>query len=437
MEYRQRQQRLLTQLPEDTLLIMPNQPTALRTNDVDFPYRSHSDILYLTGWTEMNSVLVAQHQSDSGWEVALFVPPKDTEKEIWTGIRPGIEGALQSHPIDAAYSILEIERRLGEMMSICRTVALSPGIDLKFDKMVQAALTESNRPRQRYGTGPTATLDPRPLIAEMRLRKSDAEIQLMQEAADIASDAHRHAMKGAYSKMGEWQLQALVEGYFLSKRSNWSYPSIVAGGDNATILHYHANNCEINDGDLVLIDAGCEVNGYASDITRTFPVNGKFTDEQREIYEIVLASQKAAIKECVVGNPFDAPHEAAKRVLAEGLVKLGIIPEDIDDPTAPEYLGKWYMHNTGHWLGLDVHDVGIYVPGGADSEPRLLEQGMVLTVEPGLYFGEWRTDVAIPKKYAGIGIRIEDDIVITTAEPLVMTASCPKEIDDIESMIQS
>ena len=291
LEYRQRQQRLLAQLPEDTLLIMPNQPTALRTNDVDFPYRSHSDILYLTGWTEMNSVLVAQHQSDSGWEVALFVPPKDTEKEIWTGIRPGIEGALQSHPIDAAYSILEIERRLGEMMSICRTVALSPGIDLKFDKMVQAALTESNRPRQRYGTGPTATLDPRPLIAEMRLRKSDAEIQLMQEAADIASDAHRHAMKGAYSKMGEWQLQALVEGYFLSKRSNWSYPSIVAGGDNATILHYHANNCEINDGDLVLIDAGCEVNGYASDITRTFPVNGKFTDEQREIYEIVLAGE--------------------------------------------------------------------------------------------------------------------------------------------------
>jgi Xaa-Pro aminopeptidase len=271
----------------------------------------------------------------------------------------------------------------------------------------------------------------------MRLRKSDAEIELMQEAANIASDAHKHAMKEACPKIGEWQLQAIIEGYFISNRSNWSYPSIVAGGDNATILHYHANDSEVQDGDLVLIDAGCEVSGYASDITRTFPVNGKFTEAQREIYEIVLSSQKAAIEECIVGNPFDAPHQAAKRVLAEGLVKLGVIPEDIEDATSPEYLGKWYMHNTGHWLGLDVHDVGIYFPGGVDSEPRLLEQGMVLTVEPGLYFGEWRTDVTIPEKYAGIGVRIEDDIVITSGKPLVMTASCPKEIDDIEAIIQS
>ncbi len=430
-EYRARQRRLLDQLSDDALLIIPNHCAAVRTNDVEHPYRSHSDLLYLTGWTEQDSLLTAHHGLD-GWVVTLFVPPRDTLKEIWTGIRPGIEGALESHPIDATESFDDATELLPMMIRRAGTIALAVGIDSRFDDMVHSAMKERNRDKQRFGSGPNRVIDPAGLISEMRLRKSEAEVDLMRRAAEIAAAAHIDAMRAASPGIGEWDLQAIIEAGFMHSRSRWSYPSIVAGGDRATILHYHNNDTAVEDGELVLIDAGCEVQGYASDITRTFPVNGHFSEPQREIYEIVLAAQKAAIDQCTVGNPFDAPHDAAKRVLAAGLVRLGVLEETEE---SEEALGRWYMHNTGHWLGLDVHDVGVYLPGGSDGDARPFESGMVITVEPGLYFGAWRTDVEVPQRYSGIGIRIEDDVLITEKGPILLTASCPKEIDEIEALV--
>ena len=277
----------------------------------------------------------------------------------------------------------------------------------------------------------------------MRRIKSANEIEYMKEAASIASSAHQKAMRNSRSGMGEWQIQSEVEGHFLSSRSQWSFPSIVGGGDNATVLHYKNNDQVIKSGDLVLVDAGCEVNGYASDITRTWPVNGKFTEPQREIYELVLRSELAGIEACRPGVPWVSMHEAVCETIAEGLIELGVLM-----CTLEEALGKvegkpgvfegqirnFFMHGTGHLLGLDVHDVG----GGRQGDPNssfLLEPGMVLTIEPGLYFGSWRNDIEMPERYAGIGIRIEDDVLVTEQGPLVLSSSCPKMVDEIEQLV--
>jgi Xaa-Pro aminopeptidase len=284
------------------------------------------------------------------------------------------------------------------------------------------------------GLGPVSIVDPSPQINELRLRKSDAEILLMRHSAKIASQAHIQAMANTKPGVGEWQLEGIIEGVFkYCKSSGVAYPCIIGSGDNATVLHYTVNNDTCDDGEVLLIDAGCEYRGYASDITRSWPVNGKFSEAQSEIYQIVLDSQEAAIAECRVGNPYDAPHKTARRVLAEGLIRLGVITQPLEEALSGDGdLNKWYMHNTGHWLGLDVHDVGIYQPGG---EPRLLEEGMVMTVEPGLYFGAWRPDVDCPDRYANIGIRIEDDVLITSNGPDVLSSDCPKTIANIESIV--
>ena len=269
----------------------------------------------------------------------------------------------------------------------------------------------------------------------MRLIKSPAEIAQMQFASDVSSLAHTAAMKHGGKGATENQLQSVIEGFFrYAGTSGWSYPSIVGSGENATILHYKENEDKCGDGDVVLIDAGAEFRGYAADITRSWPNNGKFTDAQKEIYQLVLDSQLAAIDECVVGNPYNAPHEAARKVLAEGLIRLGVINQNFDEALDMKsgQLKDWYMHNTSHWIGLDVHDVGVYLP---DGKPRLLESGMCLTVEPGLYFGAWRPDVVCPERYANIGIRIEDDILVTDDGPVVLTDKCPKTIDEIEHIV--
>ena len=261
----------------------------------------------------------------------------------------------------------------------------------------------------------------------------------MQESADIASAAHIEAMRATYSGIGEWQLQAIIEGYFTSNKSQWSYPSIVGGGDNATILHYNVNSADISDGELVLVDAGCEVKGYASDITRTWPVNGKFNDAQREIYELVLKAQIAGIGACQAGSPWSAMHQATSIVLAQGLIDLGILNCSLEEALGEDFDGpyrNYFMHGTGHMLGLDVHDVGGGRQGDEGPE-RELEPGIVLTVEPGLYFGTWRTDVEIPERYSGIGVRIEDDVLITGGDPVVLSSNCPKTIDEIEALIRS
>ena len=433
-EYEARQSNLYQTLQDDDLLIICASPETIHSNDVHHPFRTQSNLLYLCGWTEPDAIFCAKHNGKK-WESHLFVQPKDTLKEIWEGRRPGIEGAMEDWPIDIAHSIKEIDQILGKFIADSSRILHRMGVKSSVDDLVIDAIQRRDRARQRLGSGPISIEDPSNRIAEMRLIKSAAEIAQMQFASDVSSLAHTAAMRHGGAGSTENQLQSLIEGFFrYAGSSGWSYPSIVGSGENATILHYKENEQNCADGDVVLIDAGAEFRGYAADITRSWPNNGKFTEAQREIYQLVLDSQLAAIAECVVGNPYTAPHKAARKVLAKGLIRLGVIEQSLDEALDLETgeLNNWYMHNTSHWIGLDVHDVGVYLP---DGKPRLLESGMCLTVEPGLYFGAWRPDVVCPKRYANIGIRIEDDILITDDGPVVLTAKCPKTIDEIESIV--
>ncbi len=431
-EFRARQQRVADLCGADSLLLIPNNPVAMRSGDVEYPFRSASNMLYFTGWTGPSSLCCIALQGGIA-HTTMFVPPRDKEKEIWTGIRIGIDGAEENYPIDEAYSLDDLPMRLPLMLNEFKTVFHTRGIDIRVDEIVDEALLEVSRTRQKSGVGPDNLCDPRHLISEMRLIKSEAEIELMRASAQLATTAHLESMRRAEAGMMEYQLQGIIEGCFTIHGSQWSYPSIVGGGDNATILHYNENDSPINDGEMVLIDAGCEVSGYASDITRTWPINGKFGETQKLIYELVLGAQKAALDLCRPGEFYTAPHNAVREHLAKGLLELGIIPgPTLEDALREEQLGMYYMHNTSHWLGLDVHDVGIYSPNG---EPRQLEEGMVLTVEPGLYFGKWREDLEIDEKWLGIGVRIEDDVLITESGCEILTRGCPKTVAELESII--
>lgn len=432
-EFRARQSRLFSQLRPKDLLIITAPHESTRSNDVHYHYRTSSEMMYLCGWQDPEAVFCAFNE-EGEWKSLLFVQPKDLLKEIWEGRRPGVEGAVKDWPVDMAYAHDELDEKLSELLVQCSRVFVKQGVDENVDSIVENEMKRNSRARQKFGTGPVSIVDPSPQINELRLRKSDSEIAIMRHSAKIASQAHIQAMANTKPGVGEWQLEGIIEGVFkYCRTSGIAYPCIIGSGDNATVLHYTVNDDTCEDGEVLLIDAGCEYNGYASDITRSWPVNGKFSDAQAEIYQIVLDSQIAAIDECRVGNTYDAPHIAARRVLAEGLIKLGVINQDLDEAlSADGELNKWYMHNTGHWLGLDVHDVGIYRP---DGEARLLEEGMVLTVEPGLYFGAWRPDVDCPERYANIGIRIEDDVLVTRDGPDVLSSDCPKTIANIESIV--
>jgi Xaa-Pro aminopeptidase len=361
------------------------------------------------------------------WVSCLFVQPRDTKKEIWEGRIIGVEKAASEWPVDEADSIENMSDSIKSRLSECNGVHYISNLNSVVDEIV---LDSGNQ-----------NTDPRPILDKMRRIKSPKEIEFMLESAKIASSAHVEAMKVSHSGIGEWEIQSVIEGHFMNCKSQWSYPSIVGGGENGTILHYNTNKSVVNDGELVLVDAGCEVHGYASDVTRTWPVNGKFTDPQREIYELVLKAELAGIEACQKGSSWLSIHTAASQVLAAGLIKLGILDCSIDDAIGdPEKFDgpyrNFFMHGTGHFLGLDVHDVGGGRQGDDDKGP-VLEPGMVLTVEPGLYFGGWRTDVKIPERYSKIGIRIEDDILITEEGPVVLTSDCPKTIEEIEALVGS
>ena len=433
-EFEQRQERLTSQFRHDDVFILASPTHAVHSNDVEYPYRTSSDLIYLTGWTEAECVFVLRHQ-DGRWISALFVQPKDTLKEIWEGRRPGVEGALSAFAVNEAYGNNELEDNLLNWLADARRVFHRGGINHSIDRLIETSVQRRDRARQHFGTGPVAVEDPSGLLAELRLRKSASEIEQMVYASKVASVAHELAMRHSREGVTEYQLQSVIEGFFsYAGTSGWSYPSIVGCGENATILHYKTNQdvCELDE--VILIDAGAEYRGYASDITRSWPISGTFTDAQREIYEVVLEAQLAAIDACQVGNLYTAPHDAARTVLAEGLIRLGVISQTLEDALDMDSgeLKRWYMHNTSHWIGLDVHDVGVYKPGG---QPRTLEPGMCLTVEPGLYFGAWRPDVDCPERYANIGIRIEDDVLITSNGPVVLTEDCPKSIEDIERIV--
>ena len=433
-EFRERQQRLTAQFRSDDLLILPSPSFAVHSNDVEYRYRTSSDLLYLTGWTEPESVFVLR-QRNGTWVSALFVQPQDTLKEIWEGRRPGVEGALEHYPVDEAYNNDELATNLGEWLQDAKRVFLRGGVHKEVDAVVDEAIRRRDRARQHFGTGPVAVEDPSGMLAELRLRKSSSEIEQMVYASKVASLAHELAMRHSREGVTEYQLQSVIEAFFsYAGASGWSYPSIVGCGENATILHYTTNQDTCGQDEVILIDAGAEYRGYASDITRSWPISGKFSEPQREIYQVVLDAQYAAIEACQVGAPYTAPHEAARRVLAEGLIGLGVIEQSLEEALDLDTgdLRKWYMHNTSHWIGLDVHDAGVYKPGGV---ARTLEPGMCLTIEPGLYFGAWRPDVDCPERYANIGIRIEDDVLVTSDGPVILTEDCPKTIEEIEEIV--
>jgi len=421
-DYKNRQEVFFKDIPKDSLILIPTNPVCFRSNDTTYPYRASSYMLYLCGWKDPDAIFMAYYKSGT-WITSILVQPRDTKAEIWEGRRVGTEGASSSWPIDEAYSITDIKEIISKKISKSQKIYSISGLNQSLDKIIQSSKLE--------------VVDPRVILDEMRVIKSEGEIALMQESASLASLAHIEGMKKSFSGIGEWEIQSIIEAYFSSRKSGVSYGSIVGGGDNATILHYHSNNSVIKDGDLVLVDAGSEVEGYASDITRTWPVNGKFSEAQKEIYNLVLDAELAAIKACKVGSPWSSSHHAASKVIANGLIKLGVLNCTLDEALGENYDGPYrnfFMHGTSHSLGLDVHDVG----GGrqGDKGPqRILQPGMVLTVEPGLYFGSWREDIEIPIRYSGIGIRIEDDVLITENGPLVLTSDCPKEISEIEALV--
>ena len=423
-EYVERQEVLMAELPSSSVLIIPNNIHSVRSNDTKYPYRANSYLMYLSGWEESDSLLVISNVSGTS-KSTLFVKPRDIKSEIWEGRIIGVEGAIENWPIDHARPTSEFEEFLNENLELCSNLFLISEIDQQIDDMV----------RKKWKG---EILDPRSFIDPMRSIKSQSEIELMKRAATIASEAHVIAMSVSKPDIGEWELQSVIESHFTMNRSTNSYNPIVGGGDNATILHYNSNSKLIEEGKLVLIDAGCEVHGYASDITRTWPVSGKFSQSQREIYELVLKAELAAIDACQVGSPWDSMHHAASRILAAGLIELGILDCSMEDALGKKFDGeyrKFFMHGTGHMLGLDVHDVGGGRQGGEPGP--VLKSGMVVTIEPGLYFSSWREDISVPKKYSGIGVRIEDDILITEDGPVVLTDGCPKTIDEIESIVGS
>ena len=423
-EMRQRQHDFCAEMSVNSVAIITNNPVGTRSADVHHRYRFNSYLHYLTGWHGKDGVAVFHH--DGEWKCRLFVRPRDIKMETWNGRRPGVEGALAGWPVDETENREHLKENLEKLLDNVENVYHVQGLDTEVDGIVELALHDE-------------PLNPREILDEQRVTKSEREIALMQYSADLAALAHIEAMRECVSGMGEWHMQSIIEGCFLYHQSEWAYPSIVGSGDNATILHYNENNDAMNDGDLVLIDAGCEIDGYASDITRTFPVNGKFTDAQRDIYELVLKAQRAGIEACQVGAPWSSMHLATSEVLAEGLIELGILDCTLEEALGENLDGEYrqfFMHGTGHFLGLDVHDVGGGRQGD-DGPERELAPGMILTVEPGLYFGAWRDDVEIDPKWAGIGVRIEDNVLITEDGPFVLTAKCPKQITEIEALVGS
>jgi len=419
-EYTSRQERVFDKLPDSCVLIIPTNDRKKRSNDVGYPFRANSYMLYLCGWEEDEGVFVA-HNITGKWETFLFVPPRDTNKEIWEGIRTGVEGAMD-WPVMNSDDLGNVEGKITDFIDKTEHVFTISGVSRTIDGIIANNGNVS---------------DPSEILDLMRRIKSPREIEHMKTAARIGSEAHITAMRNAYPGIGEWEIQSFVEGHFLSEMSQWSFPSIIGGGDNGTILHYKLNKSTVSDGELVLVDAGCEVHGYASDITRTWPVNGRFTMPQKEIYEIVLKAELAGINACRAGSEWTAMHKATSEVIAAGLIDLGIVDCSVEEAIGSDFDGpyrNYFMHGTGHFLGLDVHDVGGGRQGDKNKGP-VLEPGMVITVEPGLYFGSWRSDVNIPERYSGIGIRIEDDVLVTEGDPVVLSSTCPKEIDEIERIV--
>jgi Xaa-Pro aminopeptidase len=452
----------------DGVAIVPGAQEVRRNGDVHYPFRQNSDFYFLTGFDEPDAVAVFS-PTDAKERYVLFVRPRDRQMEIWNGRRAGVEGAVAAYGADTAYPIEDLDQRLRGWLIDHPTLYYRLGNPV-FDARITRLVTELRGARSRGHASPIRVEDPGPILHAMRLHRSPAELAAHRRACEISAEAHAEAMRYARPGLYEYQVQAALE--FVSRihgSPRDGYPSIVASGPNACILHYQENRRRMENGDLLLIDAGCEYGYYTADVTRTFPVNSRFTAPQRAVYELVARAQQAAIAEARPGQRYEAMHEAARCVLAEGLVALGALPRGVDDSLAMHHYREFYMHGTGHWVGMDVHDVGNY---RLDGRSRILEPGMVLTVEPGLYFDPERESATfalreysedemwgrrlrlgmaaarkledeekanapsvahpVPVALRGIGVRIEDDVLITDTGCEILTAGAPKTVDDVE-----
>ena len=429
-EFKRRRRQLMGMMGPGSVAILPTSVEAVRNRDVHHRFRPDSDFYYLTGFAEPEAVMVLVPGRAHG-EYILFCREKDPAKELWDGNRAGLEGAVAQYGADDAFPISDLDDILPGLLEERERVFFAMGSDPALDKRVSDWVSQV-RSRARAGVhGPIEFLALDHYLHEMRLYKSRAEVAVMRRAARLSAQAHTELMHRVEPGMHEYQLAAIFGHHCqMAGASELAYPSIVGGGNNGCVLHYVENSKPLNDGDLVLVDAGCEIECYASDITRTYPVNGRFSEPQRILYELVLEAQVAAIDKARVGNHWNDPHEAAVRVLTRGLLKLGLIRGTLAKALKAKSYSRFYMHRTGHWLGMDVHDVGDYK---VDGHWRLLERGMVLTVEPGLYIPMGAKGVA--KKWQGIGIRIEDDVLVTDGEPEVLSRDVPKSVDAIEAVM--
>jgi Xaa-Pro aminopeptidase len=429
-EAARRRRTLMSRMSKNSIALLSAAPQRTRSHDTEYPYRQNSDFYYLSGFVEDDAVLALIPGRQEG-EVVLFCQPKDKTKELWTGILVGPERAREKLLIDQAFPITEINRMMPDLLDGRARIYAGLGHEAAFEQRIMGWLNDV-RGRARMGARPPAEFaELAPLVHEMRLFKSKTEIALMQQAADISARAHVRAMLAAREGRHEYHLEAeLLHEFMMSGARAPAYNSIVASGANACILHYINNDQPLRHGDLVLIDAGCEYQYYAADITRTFPVSGRFSREQKALYDIVLKAQLEAIRVIKPGIAWDEPHNVTVRVITEGLVELGLLKGKPADLIKSGAYRDFYMHRAGHWLGIDVHDAGDYRVNG---NPRPLQAGMVTTIEPGIYVAADNKKVA--KKWRGIGIRIEDDVLVTRTGHRVLTSAVPKTTAEIEALM--
>jgi len=429
-EFARRRKALMAQMVPNSIAILPAAAVAIRNRDVEHVYRQDSDFQYLSGFAEPEAVIALIPGREHG-EYVLFCRERNPERELWDGLRAGQEGAIRDFGADDAFPISDIDDILPGLIEGRDRVYSSIGSHPEFDRHLMDWIN-SIRSKARLGAQPPNEFEALDhLLHDMRLYKSAAEVKVMRRAADISARAHVRAMQACRAGLHEYSLEAELDYEFRKGGAKMpAYGSIVAAGRNACILHYQHNDALLRDGDLVLIDAGCEIDCYASDITRTFPVSGRFSPEQKAIYELVLEAQQAAFAAIGPDKHWNQAHEATVQVITRGLVRLGLLKGEVDELIARDAHRAFYMHRAGHWLGLDVHDVGEYKVGG---EWRVLEPGMTLTVEPGIYIAP--DNLSVAKKWRGIGVRIEDDVVVTKKGCEILTEAVPKSVAEIEALM--
>jgi Xaa-Pro aminopeptidase len=427
--FAERRERVREAMGPDAVAILLGARLQTRSRDTEFPFRQDSDFWYLTGFDHPNAIAVLR--TDGGPPYALYVEPRDRAAETWTGYRPGVEGARRDYEADEAFENEQFPKQLPDLVRRARRLYHVLGRDAAVDAKIVETL-ESVRLRSRLGVEPTeALLDPRSIVHPMRLFKEPAELDVLRRGADITREAHESGARLAHAPHWEYEVQAAIEYVFRRRGARGAaYTTIVGGGSNATVLHYVRNDRKLENGQLMLVDAGCELEYYASDVTRTYPIGGRFSGPGRDVYEAVLAAQRAALEECRPGRTLADVHDAAVRRLVAGLVELGLLSGEVDGLIANEDYRKYYMHMTSHWIGLDVHDVGSYRIAG---EHRPLEPGMVFSVEPGLYVPA--DDEGVDPRFRGIGVRIEDDVAVTGDGHENLTAAIPTLPEDLEALV--